>query len=308
MLTRFAITPEALAEARASSIAALQLGIGCLNDLCRAEGVFADMRNGNWSRAADAVGPLAKRFLTFARKSRRLIIAPSQLPADPDEDEEWLWEAQKLHDTFPCRAVITHKELAAAYTDDPVVSIECLNQTSWWEERSPAKNVARTTADYLRALDLVLLHANSLMFIDAYIDPLADNYREFPRLLLRTRAREQKPLIEIHRASWRKLKGQNQVQNLAQWIADFDAWSEELKRAGLTAEVFLWEDMHDRFLISDLVGISLPYGFDIAVGAAQTTTWTRLGPAQRDQEQKGFDRACAAHRLVGCFEIGTCSA
>jgi len=264
------------------------------------------MRNGNWSQTAEAVGPLAKRFLTFARKSRRLIIAPSQLAADPDGDEEWLWEAQKLHATFPCRAVITHRELATEYIDDPVVSIERLNQTSWWEERSPSKSVARTTADYLRALDLVLRHANSLMFIDAYIDPLADNYREFPQMLWRAGARELKPLIEIHRASWRRIQGQNQVQSLAQWMADFDAWSEELKRIGLTAEVFLWEDIHDRFLISDLVGINLPYGFDIAAGAAPTT-WTRLGPAQRDQEQKCFDRACDIHRLAGCFEIGASS-
>ena len=304
MLARLAITPEALAEARSSSTAALQLGIGCLNDLCRAEGLFADMRNGSWSRAADAVGPLAKRFLTFARKSGRLILAPPQLPTDPDSDEEWLWEAQKFHETFPCRAVVTHRELADSYTDHPVVSIERLNQTSWWEERSPSKSVTRTTAGYLRALELVLSHANSLMFIDAYIDPLADSYREFPQLLLRAGARGRKPIVEIHRASWRRSGGQNQVQGLAQWMADFDSWSERLKSAGLTAEVFLWEEMHDRFLISDLLGISLPYGFDIASGAAQTTTWTRLGPAQRDQIQKSFDRACGSQRLVGSFQIG----
>lgn len=298
------MTPEALAEARSSSTVALELGIGCLNDLCRAEGIFADMRNGRWSQATDAVGPLAKRFLTFARKNRRLIIAPPQLPADPENDEEWLWEGQKFHTTYPCRAIITQRELADIYTDNPVVSIERLNQTGWWGERSPSKFVNRTTADYLRALDLILHHSNSLMFIDAYIDPLADNYREFPHLLLATRINDFRPLIEIHRASWRRINGQNQVQGLAQWIADFEVWSNLLAGAGLKATVFLWEKMHDRYLISDLVGINVPYGFDISADANDTSTWTRLGPTERDQQQREFDIACDVHRRVGCFEIG----
>jgi len=298
------MTPEALAEARSSSTAALELGIGCLNDLCRAEGIFADMRNGRWSQATDAVGPLAKQFLTFAKKNRRLIVTPPQLPPDPEGDEWWLWEAQKLHETYPCRAIITHRELAANYPDAPVVSIERLNQTDWWEMRSPSKPVNRTTAGYLQTLDLVLRHANSLMFVDAYIDPLAPSYQEFPQLLLSAGANGRRPLIEIHRASWHKVGGQNQVQSLPQWMADFEPWSNRLAAAGLKATVFLWERMHDRYLITDLVGITVPYGFDISADANETSTWTRLGPTERDRQQREFDIACDLHRRVGCFEIG----
>ncbi len=298
------MTPEALAEARSSSAVALELGIGCLNDLCRAEGVFADMRNGNWSRATDALGPLAKRFLTFARKNRRLIPAPPQLPNDPEDDEGWLWEAQGLHKIYPCRAVITHRELAATYTDDPVVSIERLNQTSWWDERSPSKPVKRTTADYRRTLDLVLRHANSLMFLDAHIDPLADNYREFPQLLLASGVQGRRPLIEIHRRSWRMINGRRQVQPLSQWRDDFEQWSKRLATARLKATVFLWEKMHDRFLISDLVGINVPYGFDISSDPTESSTWTRLGSNERDRQQREFDRASGVNRYIDNFEIG----
>ena len=62
--------------------------------------------------------------------------------------------------------------------------------------------------------------------------------------------------------------------------------------------------MHDRYLISDLVGILLPYGFDIANDPAETSTWCRLGSAERDRQQKEFDRACGVHRLVSYFDIG----
>ena len=305
MIARFAMTPETLAEARASSKVALELGIGCLNDLCRAEGVFADMRNGYWSRATEAIGPLAKRFLTFARKNRRLILTPPQLDIDPEHDEGWMWEALRLHETFPCRAIITHLEQAKTYTDAPVVSIERLNQADWWEARSPSRNVSRTTAGYRQALDLISRHANSLMFIDAYIDPLASNYREFPQLLLAAGANGRRPLIEIHRASWRRVNGQNQVQGTGQWIADFGQWSNLLAGAGLNATVFLWERMHDRYLITDLVGINVPYGFDISADANETSTWIRLGSNERDQHQRDFHPASGVHRHVGSFEIGT---
>jgi hypothetical protein len=185
-----------------------------------------------------------------------------------------------------------------------VVSIERLNASDWWAARSPTKSVARTTAAYLGTLDLVLRNANSLMFIDPYIDPLAPNYREFPQLLLAVGAAGRRPLIEIHRASWRTVQGRHEGTSVAQWIADFTPWSERLARAGLTATVFLWENHHDRYLISDLVGIGMLNGFDIGHNQNETSTWSRLGPAGCDQQQKEFDRACGIHRLVSYFEIG----
>lgn len=302
MLSRFVITPGALGETYSTSSVALELGVGCLNDLCRSEGLFADLRDGGWTKAVETVGPLAKRFLTFARKEHRLVSAPCQLPEAPEGEEEWLWEAKKFHDTFSCRALITSKALAVDYEGDPYVSIERLNLSHWWEARSPSQTVERNTAAYRDALDLVLRHANSLMFIDPYIDPLSQNYDEFLQLLLAAGANRQPPLIEIHRASWRKRGGQREVQTQAQWLADFNPWSEQLARSGLKVDVFLWEKMHDRFLITDLVGINVPYGFDIAKDAGETSTWTRLGPAQRDARQKEFDRAC--NRPAGWFGIG----
>lgn len=132
MLARFAITPGALAEAHGSCTAALELAIGCLNDLCRAEGLVADLREGGWSRSAEPMGLLAKKFLSFARKERRLISVPRQLETDPDNEEQWLWEAKALHRTSPCRALIVDRVLAAENREDPTVtSIERLNLTDW---------------------------------------------------------------------------------------------------------------------------------------------------------------------------------
>ena len=48
-----------------------------------------------------------------------------------------------------------------------------------------------------------------------------------------------------------------------------------LRTAGLRAEIFIWDDFHDRYLISNLIGISLSNGFDTK--ANQSTSWHRLG-------------------------------
>jgi hypothetical protein len=253
----------------------------------------------------DASGPLGKRFLAFAVKNRRTYEVEKKYPEDPGDNTQWLHEAQAFHAECECRAIIADVGLAGSAGEDPVVcSIEGINQTAWWEARSPSKTVARTTHGYMKAVGLVLKHANSVMFIDAYIDPLAHNYREFPSLLLTAAQDGRKPLIEIHRASWRKVQGRIEVQGKAQWIADFESWSQRLRRAQIGAVVYLWEKIHDRFLITDLMGINVPYGFDIADDPAETSTWCRLGVEDRDKHQMEFDKACGVHRLAGFFHIG----
>ena len=75
-----------------------------------------------------------------------------------------------------------------------------------------------------------------------------------------------------------------------------------LRAAGLRAEVFVWDDFHDRYLISNLIGISLSNGFDTK--ANQTTTWTRLGRKDRDDVRREFHPATGSHKLQLRFEVG----
>ncbi|HOW75449.1 MAG TPA: hypothetical protein P5102_14395, partial [Candidatus Competibacteraceae bacterium] len=43
----------------------------------------------------------------------------------------------------------------------------------------------------------------------------------------------------------------------------------------LTMEIFFWEDFHERYLITDIVGIGTPAGFDIT---GKPDDWSYLGP------------------------------
>ena len=78
---------------------------------------------------------------------------------------------------------------------------------------------------------------------------------------------------------------------------------DRLRAAGLRAEVFVWDDFHDRYLIGNLVGVSLPNGFDTTNNPNDTTTWSRLGREERDDIQREFDPASRRHTLHQRFTI-----
>jgi hypothetical protein len=95
-----------------------------------------------------------------------------------------------------------------------------------------------------------------------------------------------------------------EVQSLAAWMADFNPWSERLARAGITADVFIWENTHDRYLVSDIISISLPYGFDIGSDGDPPTTWNRIGAKEIERLQLEYEPVCKLHGLAGAFTIG----
>jgi hypothetical protein len=306
MLSQFAIIPRVFSPAHATSPNALDSGIGSLNDLCRAEGLFLDLRNGGWSGLLGTLNDRSKAFLKFAKNRNRIIAIEGKLKTDPTEDEEWLWEAQAVNEKGRCRAIVTDEALAVDNGQDPAVtSIERLNRTTWWVERSPAAEISRTTKDYVETLRPILRQARLLMFIDPYVDPLAENYKEFPQLLFAAGTQDYKPRIEIHRASWRKdAAGKKVPQGLGAWKADFTEWDKQLEAAGIAGDVFIWPDVHDRYLVTDIISISVPNGFDIATKAHAPTRWSRLMQLDQERLQKEYDINCRVHGNAGCFVIG----
>ena len=78
---------------------------------------------------------------------------------------------------------------------------------------------------------------------------------------------------------------------------------ETLRAAGLSAEVFVWDRFHDRYLISNIIGISLPNGFDTTAARKSVTRWTRLGRDDRDGVRREFNRAGRRHELVDRFRM-----
>jgi hypothetical protein len=141
------------------------------------------------------------------------------------------------------------------------------------------------------------------MFIDPHLDLTQHRYRDFISLVQGAGGRIPKPFIEIHRVCYRSAGRDREILNLDDLEAIFfRALSDPLAAVGLEAEVFIWDDFHDRYVISDLVGISLQNGLD-TTAAGTRTTWTRLGRLDRDDIQREFDPASGRHKLHRRFNI-----
>ena len=82
-----------------------------------------------------------------------------------------------------------------------------------------------------------------------------------------------------------------------------DGMSANLRAASLHAEVFIRDDFHDRYLISNLIGVSLPNGFDTTRNPDSITRWTRLGRCDGDDVQREFYPASRRHALHTRFTI-----
>jgi hypothetical protein len=307
LLAEYALTPDVFDSTAYSSEEVCGLHLQALKEVLLHEGLVRNLRKGEWARTFDDSSrqwhQRGKELLKKLRTQRRTVLADAASPKPPQTDAEWCLEALASHKSYPLAGVITTDVTAAPHKGNATVSsVNRLANTHWWTSRSPSLRVRRTLTDYLSALAPILRHANSLMFIDPFIDP-TDRYQygDLMQILASLHARLDKPSVEVHRAAWRS--GNDKRPQVNELVAALKPSMEALaKQAGVKVEIFLWDDIHDRYLISDLIGLSLPYGFGTTKAPNAQTTWNRLDRNVRDAVQREFD---PAHRKpIHRFTVG----
>lgn len=302
LLAEYALTPDVFDVAAYSSEEVCGLHLQALKDVLLHEGLVRNLRAGEWAKTFDDSSrpwhQRGKELLKKLRTQQRLVLAAPAVVAVPQNDAEWCDEALASHSTHPLAGVIATDATAAPYARNTIVSsVSKLSSAPWWASRSPSLRLGRTLVEYEVALAPVLRHANSLIFVDPFIDPTDHHqYSDLMKLLASLQVRTVKPLVEIHRAAWYSGGNDKRPQVSDVVAALTPEITKAAKTAGLTVDVFLWDDIHDRFLITDLIGISLPYGFGTTKKLNEQTTWTRLGRDDRDAVQRDFDPARRAPR------------
>ena len=313
LLADYAITPDVFDVTAYPTEGECAARLETIREAMLTEGLVRDLRDGAWSGLfrGDA-RPWHRRgqelLKKMATQGRLLRFGPA-LARRPADDVDWCAEALATDDRRPFHGgVIATESVKKAYAADPRVAlIDRLSSARWWASRGPSVRLGRTAADYEKHLDLVLRCSNSLMFIDPHLDPSKSRYGAFGALLRRAGNRTPGPRIEIHRVCYdgsgpgRRLP---MTEDPGYFRRVFrDALGRPLRDAGLGAEVFIWSDFHDRYLLSNLIGISLPNGFDVPGVPGAITTWTRLGRGDRDDVQREFDPGAGRHGLVDRFKV-----
>lgn len=309
LLAEYAITPDVFETAQYSHADVAGLHLSNLKRILLEEAVLRDLRHGDWARAIlanrDVVHRKGIELLKKLKDQGRLYPSNPSNEVGPATALDWCREAIESHVVEPLNGIFTMQGTADSFARHEHKSllgvVGKLEGAFWWSQRGCSVRLERTIDDYLKHLDLILTASNSLMFIDPHIDPEGNNYRDFPKLLEQTIRRGKHPLIEIHRVCY---TGWERKILTRKWEKPFREWLGELaSRLGIKIEVFIWDQFHDRYLISNLIGISLPNGFDTTTSLNARTTWVRLDRAVRDDVQKEFARESTRHFLHHSFSL-----
>jgi hypothetical protein len=309
MFVEYALVPDIF---DASSYQPPELGALCLQMLrpiALDEALVRDLRGGEWGQyiqdwlrnAPTTCHPKAKELLKKIKVQKRLRSVAFCSPNKPQCHADWCEEAIDSCSHEELAGIVASEALARQYRQNPIVtSIDKLSNDDWMKKRSATVELRKQSSDYLRHLKLLLNHANSILFIDPYLDPIDPKYQEFHFFLDEAAKRtDLTPQIEIHVAT----KGSDREGlGLSEWRTRFQTLSGSAT-TDLDIEIFLWKYFHDRYIISDMGGIGLSNGLDVIPDPNATATWSRLSRDLRDSVQSNFSENSAKYQLLHRFSL-----
>jgi hypothetical protein len=317
MLVEYALIPDIFDSSNYSSPELCDVHLQHLKQPLLEEALVRDLCDGGWHKCFNnettILHPRAKELIRKLVTQNRLRCFRSIEISSPQSDYEWCKEAIASHQQEPLNGIISTNDTTQRFNKSETVlsSIQKLNNAKWWRERSPSVRPYRNIEGYLKYLHKILNQANHIMFIDPYLDPTRFSYEKFVNILCSIR-QEMSPLIEIHRVS-RDGSGENKKYPTEQEWENryYQKLHQPLAESGLTVNVFIWDipkwgelEFHDRYLITNIFGISLSNGFDVSRNNKAKTTWTRLGKKDREEIEREFDPKSNRHRIKYSFSIG----
>jgi hypothetical protein len=309
LLSEYAITPDVFDVASYSGEEACGLYLDKLRVPLEYEAVVRDLRRGEWfaqfSQNSGRWHRSVKDLLKKLNRDGRLVHGEPALASSPIEPFGWCEEAIGSHNQSELSGVVTTRVSAERFRYNKIVaSIESLAGSSWWRLQRPSERVARTIAAYKQELNPFLRHANSLMFIDPHLDPSKPRYSKFFELIEAIGPRRPPPRIEIHRVCYRGSPPNRMILSASDVEAVFrPSLAPVLTANGLTAEIFMWDDFHYRFLITNFGGLLLENGLDTSTSPRATTIWTWVSREVSDDVLREFDPQYGRHALRHRFTL-----
>ena len=307
LFSEYAVTPDVFNLGCYKSRDLGKTHIGQLQQVFLTEGLVRDLRNGAWHKLLkNDCDKWVKKVLKKLELNGRLVPSDPALSHTPLSDREWCDEALASHKPTPLNGIIVSDPTERTYRGNQLVEsvnkISDLNKAKWWSPIDSSLRLNRTIKDYKDALELIFRHANSIMFIDPYIYPSQGNYVDFIQLLEAAGNRppqSPRPFVEIH-SKIRNIPGKNKEKTRRIMENTFrNKFGPALLQFNLEVKVFVWDDFHDRYLISDLVGIQMSNGFDTSTGPLQTI-WSRIGRTDREAVERDFDANIQGKRYPKC--------
>jgi hypothetical protein len=246
-----------------------------------------------------------KYILEAFAKNKHIRSVKAARANQPSCLEDWFDEAIASYKEDPFDGIIASKNTMTTIKSqlvnshlELIASIENIEKADWWTNRSHSVRLKRQTQDYLQHLRLLLNHANSLIFIDPYFNPNKPDYQEFTKILDAINQPDDPPSIEIHLCHLEPGVTKTDFERLFKRHLESFIQSKKLE-----VEIFIRDQIHDRFILTNFIGIQSGNSFSISRNPDETTTWTRISRTRRDELQKEFARNSRDHKLQHYFTV-----
>lgn len=295
MLYEFALTPDIFCkdliqeESRASEI---------LVDLLQKlliSGLLAEFQGTAWRKTVfervDSLPQQSKKkiqtLLTTLKDRNRLVRHPKQNAYQLSTDEDWLRLILDGHKLVPFHGIVLQNSLLNKnfYNDDALIEFFSIKESMQWDNLDRRTvTVEKTHHAYRNAMEPILRHAKSVKLVDPYLNPTDQRFIKTvdscSELLGKRRYAKASGFVEIHTGTKQDATTQDNELRLNQWIKELKSLKD---RDGHSFEVFLWNQqpgkrkMHDRFLLTNQCGFSVPWGFDhLRATHDESSDWSLL--------------------------------
>jgi hypothetical protein len=290
----------------------VRLVIGLLREKLLNEGLVRDLHGGVWSKALDrlaqsAQSPEVRKMIgglyVYLRKQKRLVRREEYASVVPRDPLAWCHEALADHRADPVEAIIAGNDTASKCKEPVVRSIDEVLDRG--DEFRPARSlrVLQQLNDQARCLHGVLTHARWVALIDPYLDPEHRDYSHIPQLL--KSARNARKDLQLHReAKYGPTRESRVITKENDWRQIFGKWDAEFRREGLSVQVFIWGDFHNRYLVSNLASLKLGKGFGVSRDPKAFDHWARLDSNTCEGLEREFCENSPDHEKVCSFTIG----
>lgn len=319
LLYEFAITPDVF-DGSVTADEASETQLKQILKGVQENGIIADLHRSRWSqhvqdkRAPSLRPEVRDRVLTLLQSlhdRHRIVRHPRRLEGDPASDEQWLELAIASHRRIPFTQIIAGGELCrrCAGAGLPLTPIPKVLDSSAWEGRKRSKTIAKSEPEFRAALSPLLRHARAIRLIDPYLVPRTTRFFETIKLVVELAGKRGygQPIdcrIDIHAGDPTRYDDNGTLESPEERLA---AWQTAIRAVDISPHrirVFLWknydggERLHDRFIITDQIGISVPGGLDCRTASANSTTWSVMEFEDQQFWATRFDPAGNVYELM----------
>ena len=322
MLYEFAITPDVFDENVLDTSPVLGLVLEqLLRGMCD-NGMVANLHKDRWIRhiqqsCLPKLSPaLRDKIITCLRilyDRHRLVRHPRRMQGDPTSYSEWLDLALESHSRIAFHGIILGQALLETYghNDNAFMELSAALDAPQWHNRRRSMSLTKREADYRVALAPILRHAKSVSLVDPYMSCHNSRFFDTVRMCLDlTGQRGRAPLpARIHIHVGNPQDDYSRPESVPDRLA---AWERHLRSLQQLHRmtVFLWESQpgsetfHDRYILTDQCGISVPAGLDCRTSSTpNSTTWSLLDEEDRIRRLQDFDPATSPYQLLGKRDI-----